>query len=227
MLTRRCRPVSPSVQHTAIVHNDDDNDHRQSADVDRYIFNQDKDFNLDYDCQSIKHLDNCFHDAQLDYHHCSIQPVGDRRQIPHILVCPQFPETSSLTILTCPSGDSYSQTGFDPTQQLASASNPLGNPTLPGYTTSGGPNWIGYYITQFNSSPVYSYNFASGGATTDANLVKPYASTVLSLVDQVTQYENSAKTIPGFVEWTAVNSLFAIWIGVNVSAKCRIDQISY
>ena len=60
-----------------------------------------------------------------------------------------------------------------------------------------------------------SYNFAYGGATTDANLVTPYASTVLSFVDQVTQFETSLKTIPNFAPWTATNSLFAIWMGVN------------
>lgn len=122
---------------------------------------------------------------------------------------------------TCPtnlqhSGDSYSQTGFDPTLSLASSSNPLGNPTFPGWTTSGGPNWIGYYITQYNSSPVYSYNFASGGATTDAKLVTPFAPTVLSFVDQVNLYLKSVKTA-GFAKWNAANSVFAVWIGVNVS----------
>ena len=115
------------------------------------------------------------------------------------------------------SGDSYSQTGFDPTLSLASASNPLGNPNFPGWTTSGGPNWIGYYISQFNSSPVYSYNFASGGATTDANLVTPFLPTVLSFVDQVNLYLKSAKTA-NFPKLNAADSVFAVWIGVNVRA---------
>jgi hypothetical protein len=119
------------------------------------------------------------------------------------------------------SGDSYSQTGFDPTLSLPSSSNPLGNPAFPGYTTSGGPNWIGYYITQYNSSPVYSYNFASGGATTDAKLVTPFAPTVLSFVDQVNLYLKSSKTA-GFTKWNAANSIFAVWIGVNVSDVTHI-----
>ena len=118
-------------------------------------------------------------------------------------------------LLTIYSGDSYSQTGFDPTLQLANAANPIGNPGFPGYTTTGGDNWLGFYITQFNSTPVYSYNFAYGGATTDANLVAPYEPTVLSFVDQVTQYENSVKTIPNFASWTSQNSLWAVWMGVN------------
>jgi hypothetical protein len=63
---------------------------------------------------------------------------------------------------------------------------------------------------------VYSYNFASGGATTDAKLVTPFASTVLSFVDQVNLYLKSSKTA-GFTKWNAANSIFAVWIGVNVS----------
>ncbi|KAI9642191.1 hypothetical protein NHQ30_008993 [Ciborinia camelliae] len=38
-------------------------------------------------------------------------------------------------------GDSYSQTGFDPTLTQPAAENPLGNPNLQGYTTTGGLNW--------------------------------------------------------------------------------------
>lgn len=129
--------------------------------------------------------------------------------------------TATLTLLTdLNSGDSYSQTGFDPTLSLASSSNPLGNPTFPGWTTSGGPNWIGDYITQYNSSPVYSYNFASGGATTDAKLVTPFAPTVLSFVDQVNLYLKSAQTA-GFKKWNADDSVFAVWIGVNVSISSQ------
>jgi hypothetical protein len=70
---------------------------------------------------------------------------------------------------------------------------------------------------EYSLSPVYSYNFASGGATTDAKLVTPFATTVLSFVDQVNLYLKSAKTA-GFIKWDATNSVFAIWIGVNVSS---------
>ena len=98
---------------------------------------------------------------------------------------------------------------------MPSANDLLGNPPFPGYTTTNGPNWIGFYITQFNSSPVYSYNFAYGGATTDASLVAPYEPTVLSFIDQVTQYETGLKTTPNFAPWTSSNSLFAVWMGVN------------
>ncbi|KAK5733629.1 hypothetical protein LTS12_026895 [Elasticomyces elasticus] len=126
---------------------------------------------------------------------------------------PTSSNSSSLAIKYLISfGDSYSQTGFDPKGETPSSSNPLGNPGFPGYTTSGGANWIGDYVTTNGDDPVLSYNFASGGATTDADLVQPFASTVLSLVDQVELYKSSMQTIS---PWSSSNSLFAIWIGVN------------
>ncbi|TGO80895.1 hypothetical protein BPOR_1560g00010 [Botrytis porri] len=108
-------------------------------------------------------------------------------------------------------GDSYSQTGFDPTLAQPAADNPLGNPNLQGYTTSGGFNWIGYLVETYNNTLMLSYNFAYGGATTNASLVAPFAPTVLSLIDQVGQF---AKYIPSG-PWSSGNTLFGIWIGVN------------
>lgn len=66
-----------------------------------------------------------------------------------------------------------------------------------------------------NASLLYTYNLAYGGATVDADLVKPYADTVLTLKDQVqTLFSNAyaAKTAPA---WTGADSVFAFWIGVN------------
>ncbi|KAF4457697.1 cellulose-binding GDSL lipase acylhydrolase [Fusarium albosuccineum] len=112
-------------------------------------------------------------------------------------------------------GDSYSQTGFDVNGQKPSASNPLGNPPFPGWTAAGGANWVGSIVTEQNHSLVLSYNFAYGGATVDANIVKPYADTVLSMVDQVAQYSNSVGKKPDYAPWTASNALAGVWIGVN------------
>jgi phospholipase/lecithinase/hemolysin len=112
-------------------------------------------------------------------------------------------------------GDSYSQTGFDVNQSKPSAANPLGNPTYPGWTSSGGPNWVGYLVKDFNATSLYSYNFAYGGATVNASLVKPYQPTVLSLIDQVQQFSKSIASKPSYAPWTANNSLFGIWMGVN------------
>jgi phospholipase/lecithinase/hemolysin len=70
-------------------------------------------------------------------------------------------------------------------------------------------------IDKYNKTLVLSYNFAYGGATTDASLVTPYASTVLSLVDQTTEFSTYLVPPPTTAQWTASNSLFAVWIGVN------------
>ncbi|APA09198.1 hypothetical protein sscle_04g039680 [Sclerotinia sclerotiorum 1980 UF-70] len=108
-------------------------------------------------------------------------------------------------------GDSYSQTGFDPTLTQPAAGNPLGNPNLQGFTTTGGLNWIGYLVETYNVTLMLSYNFAFGGATTNASLVAPYAPTVLSLIDQVDQFVQYIPSGP----WSASNTLFGIFMGVN------------
>ncbi|KAE9366829.1 carbohydrate esterase family 16 protein [Stipitochalara longipes BDJ] len=111
-------------------------------------------------------------------------------------------------------GDSYSQTGFSITGAKPSTSNPIGNPAFPGYTTTNGNNWITYLLHPSTASTLLSYNFASGGATTDASLVKPFQSTVLSLIDQVSLFTTHLSPLPSS-SLTATNTLFAIWIGVN------------
>ncbi|KAK4237012.1 carbohydrate esterase [Achaetomium macrosporum] len=112
-------------------------------------------------------------------------------------------------------GDSYSQTGFDITSTKPAPGNPLGNPPLPGWTASGGLNWVGFLTSVFNTTTVLTYNFAYGGATTNASIVQPYAPTVLSLVDQVAQFSGSIASQPSYAPWTAQNALFGVWIGVN------------
>ncbi|KAJ9165264.1 Carbohydrate esterase family 16 protein [Coniochaeta hoffmannii] len=112
-------------------------------------------------------------------------------------------------------GDSYSQTGFNISSTKPSPSNPLGNPPLPGWTASGGLNWVGFLASQLNKSTLLTYNFAYGGATTAADLVTPYAPTVLSLVDQVSQFSGSIASHPSYAPWTAADTLVGVWIGVN------------
>ncbi|KAM5346160.1 hypothetical protein ACJ41O_009165 [Fusarium nematophilum] len=112
-------------------------------------------------------------------------------------------------------GDSYSQTGFDINGQKPSAANPLGNPQFPGWTASGGVNWVGSLAAEHNTSLALAYNFAYGGATVDASIVKPYADTVLSFSDQVDVYLNSLGKQPDYAPWTASNAVVGVWIGVN------------
>ncbi|KAK4120634.1 carbohydrate esterase family 16 protein [Parathielavia appendiculata] len=111
-------------------------------------------------------------------------------------------------------GDSYSQTGFDINGNKPSSSNPLGNPPLPGWTASGGLNWVGFLASQYNTSTLLAYNFAYGGATTNATIVPPYAPTVLSFIDQVAQFSGSIASKPSYAPW-GDNALFGVWIGVN------------
>ncbi|KAK1515830.1 fungal cellulose binding domain-containing protein [Colletotrichum costaricense] len=104
---------------------------------------------------------------------------------------------------------------FNTSLEAPNPANPLGNPSYPGWTSCNGPNWVDYLTVKHNASLLYTYNLAYGGATVDANLVKPYADTVPTLKDQVqTLFSNAyaAKTAPA---WTGSDSVFAFWIGVN------------
>jgi phospholipase/lecithinase/hemolysin len=74
--------------------------------------------------------------------------------------------------------------------------------------------WITYLLHPSSDSTLLNYNFASGGATTDASLVKPYQSTVLSLIDQVSLFTKNLSPLPSN-SLTASNTLTDIWIGVN------------
>jgi len=112
-------------------------------------------------------------------------------------------------------GDSYTTTGFANNGILPTPGNPLGNPPYPGYTAVGGTNWIDLDTTVYNKSLVLTYNYAYGGATIDASLVKPYTSTVLSLTDQVNEFLRTAGKKPASTPWTSSNTLFSIWIGIN------------
>ena len=62
---------------------------------------------------------------------------------------------------------------------------------------------------------MFTYNYAYGGATIDATLVKPYKPTVLSLTDQVEEFLSGAGEKPTATPWMDSNTLFSVWIGVN------------
>jgi phospholipase/lecithinase/hemolysin len=114
------------------------------------------------------------------------------------------------------SGDSYTQTGFDPKSTQPSATNPFGNPPWPGWTSSNGPNWVGFLTATYNTTKIQTYNLAYGGATVDSALVAPYTPTVLSLKNQVQdQFVPIYGSHPSSAPWKDNNSLFAFWIGIN------------
>ncbi|KAH6892377.1 hypothetical protein B0T10DRAFT_605130 [Thelonectria olida] len=129
-------------------------------------------------------------------------------------------QTQTILAATAPKylitfGDSYSQTGFDVNGEHPSATNPIGNPAFPGWTASGGINWIGSLAAEHNASLTLAYNFAYGGATVDADIVAPYTNTVLSMIDQVDIFLDSVGKRPDYAPWTASNALVGVWMGVN------------
>jgi hypothetical protein len=114
-------------------------------------------------------------------------------------------------------GDSYTQTGFDVKGAQPSLSNPFGNPPYPGWTSSNGPNWVGFLTSTYNASKLLTYNVAYGGATVDSNLVTPYQPTVLSLKNQVQDLYIPSYGTPNnaSASWEASDSLHAFFIGIN------------
>ncbi|GJJ05952.1 hypothetical protein Clacol_000139 [Clathrus columnatus] len=115
-------------------------------------------------------------------------------------------------------GDSYTDTGFNPNGTLAgpTLSNPLGNPVFPGFTSSGGENWVGFLIDTFNITRLFSYNFAFSGATLDSSLATPFSPTVVSVRNQIQEeFIPGLGQKPASVPWTSENSLFAIFDGIN------------
>jgi hypothetical protein len=112
-------------------------------------------------------------------------------------------------------GDSYTATGFDINGTKPSTRNPIGNPDLPGWTSSGGLNWPGYLATELNTSLTYAYVLAVGGSTVDNSIIPAYSPWVPSLSDQVRTWTAHLAPRPGYTPWNPKNALFAVWIGVN------------
>lgn len=69
------------------------------------------------------------------------------------------------------SGDSYSSTQFYIEGGYPSASSPIGQPALPGSTTSGGLNWVGLVTSELNSSLLLTYDWAYYGADTSNAII--------------------------------------------------------
>ncbi|KAF7544383.1 hypothetical protein G7Z17_g9997 [Cylindrodendrum hubeiense] len=118
-------------------------------------------------------------------------------------------------------GDSYSKTLWDPTGAVPTEQNPIGNPALPGSTSAGGMNWVGFMVTKFNTTSVFLYNFARGGAVVDKTLITNpvfYPTETLDFVHQVQLFNDTLTkhpTKPTWAPWTGQNAIAAIWIGGN------------
>ncbi|KAM0350625.1 hypothetical protein ACHAPU_003111 [Fusarium lateritium] len=128
--------------------------------------------------------------------------------LPQAFASPVIPKVAQATKNLVVFGDSYSTVGFWPGGQLPSASNPIGNPDLPGQTTSAGLNWVGHVTSTLNTSLILTYDFAYSGATVDKKIVDSWAQ--YSFSDQVDLYKQYVAP-----EISDADTLVAIWIGIN------------
>ncbi|EPQ57768.1 hypothetical protein GLOTRDRAFT_56205 [Gloeophyllum trabeum ATCC 11539] len=104
-------------------------------------------------------------------------------------------------------GDSYTTDGYNVSAGV--------NSPDPGYTSSNGPNWVEFLGNTYNVTNTKVFDLAYGGATIDGALVAPYLPTVLSVVQQVEEFNQYLANKPPGAEWSSSDSLFAIWIGIN------------
>ncbi|KAL0946481.1 hypothetical protein HGRIS_012698 [Hohenbuehelia grisea] len=104
-------------------------------------------------------------------------------------------------------GDSYTTDGYNISAGVDSP--------VPNFTSSNGKNWVQFLGDTYNVTDTNVFDLASGGATIDSALVPPYLPTVLSVVDQVTQFRNILAARPSGAKWNSSNTLFAFWIGIN------------
>ncbi|KAL9597486.1 MAG: hypothetical protein Q9219_005119 [cf. Caloplaca sp. 3 TL-2023] len=121
-------------------------------------------------------------------------------------------------MLTRLSGDSYTDTGFDPAGTQPNDSCPFGNPCStssvpPFHTFTNGPNWIEYLTVKYNKSLVHTYNLAVSGSTVN-NTILGLDSTA-DLVHQI-----SHRFAPYYVRkrtsgWNSSDSLFILFLGLN------------
>ncbi|KAG1734312.1 carbohydrate esterase family 16 protein [Suillus lakei] len=120
-------------------------------------------------------------------------------------------------------GDSYTTDGYNVS---AGIDSPVSRVTL-----SDGQNWVQFLTGTYNQTAVKAFDLAYDGATIDAALVPSHSPTVLSVVDQVTQFNEYLASRPAGATWNSTNSLFAIWIGMNDVAKSfgwtNVTQIEF
>lgn len=129
------------------------------------------------------------------------------------LYVPKCSDLMAMNLIDYSSGDSYTTIGFQYAGSQPNASNPIGNPALPGKTTSGGYNWVGNLVAKYNKSLVLAYDFAIAGATVDSNLIPPYQPAVKSFVQQVQIFQGHYLNTSG--TWNLDDSLFTAWFGMN------------
>lgn len=91
----------------------------------------------------------------------------------------------------------------------------LGNPPFPGFTSSGGPNWVGDLIHSLSPTnpPTLSYNFAVTGAAVD-HRITPNPDIDFDFVNLADLFVGSMGPEAGR-SWNSENSAFVVWFGQN------------
>ncbi|KAL8819835.1 MAG: hypothetical protein Q9223_001810 [Gallowayella weberi] len=126
------------------------------------------------------------------------------------------PET--LISLSALSGDSYTDTGFNPTGAQPNDSFPLGNPlsnssTPPYHTFTNGPNWLQYLTFKYNESQIDTYNMARSGAVVNTTAIGQ--NQTVDLLHQIDTRFAPNYVTENIVGWNASNSLFSLFFGIN------------
>ncbi|EJD44371.1 hypothetical protein AURDEDRAFT_185040 [Auricularia subglabra TFB-10046 SS5] len=92
------------------------------------------------------------------------------------------------------------------------------NPDLPGNTPCGvAPNWVYYNVLKYNTTQVFGFNFARGGATIDKSIIPPPLPEILDISEQIDEFEvgYTGSAPRNTISWTGETSLFSTWVGIN------------
>ncbi|CAE6350880.1 unnamed protein product [Rhizoctonia solani] len=130
--------------------------------------------------------------------------VGGLFQVAAAATGPNWPGFKGLRYFFA-FGDSYTAVGFNSWASVPTDANPLGV-SYPGSTTAGGANWVGYLTTQYNQSKFWSFDYAVSGNE---------VSGVSNQVNEDFLSSQGAGNKPSYAPWTATNTLFSTFIGIN------------
>ena len=138
-----------------------------------------------------------------------LERVGWCREYVH-LVRP-FQTHSIIGRLNDPSGDSWSDIGFDTSGPLPNPGNPFGNPIFPKLNASYGAEWPVYLATENNCSVIETYTLAKASSVVN-NVIDPQRP---DLVHQVHQEFLPLWGKRNDSTWQPSNTLFIFFIGTN------------
>lgn len=121
------------------------------------------------------------------------------------------------------SGDSYSNTYFEPSKEQPSPQNPLGNMAWGYPTFVQRTRWPVDLTTKHNDSFIRTFNFARSGSVVDRNPVDLEGPPGVSIIQQL-----ELMFLPSYVDFdmkvsdwkkTPETSLFVVFIGINDNIK--------